>query len=685
MKPFKSLKTLLQTTLSILLLAPIITQAEGSQPNLPNQSNPARQAPKPPEIDANGRLVIHPPIKPTLRIPQYPTNWQNYFQRHNAYEYKARLSIEGGGIADNTAGYTPFSERAYNEIESVLGRTPLWHPKWSEAIRKQQKIEGTIEIIGQLTTSGIQKPGDFNGYARFWTITKRASDAKQQTVFDAIYPQIKKYNARANNFNNQQKLTPAQREKAWQDWEKQLYAAAPRKPTDEQRETWRKAVEYSQREAAIRANRSQYEQAKEDFWKHLGQTADNATDHAQRVYKAFEDGAPADYSYASKSIYYANAMWDATTVAAGAITQGTGIDNAVATGYDHYMPNGGKQYVNEKVQQYQQWAAEHPEANEYVKFAAYSGSAYAGYKGAAAMDAAWAARKAAKENAKAVAREVAAQSRIAQNQAARKAANNAINERAAANASKPLPYKAPAAPKPVTTPKPTANNPSSPKPTNAPKPVTPVSMPYIPTANNQFPVPAAAAVAAKYAVQQVAKKADDVAAVAKKANSNVGVNDLPKKSTPAPRKPDVSKTSDTNKISDTNNKVSDSNTNKHNTNQSTPNNIMWDEHAFHIDSTQIGRKMKHAPEFGFDLKNPSDRQAFIDMIRDIGTNPDKTVRGTFNGLGNGSSQINGNRGPAQFRIKGNDVVVTRPNGDFVTILRNGVTNPSVKAALNGNP
>ena len=501
MKPFKSLKTLLQTTLSILLLAPIITQAEGSQPNLPNQSNPARQAPKPPEIDANGRLVIHPPIKPTLRIPQYPTNWQNYFQRHNAYEYKARLSIEGGGIADNTAGYTPFSERAYNEIESVLGRTPLWHPKWSEAIRKQQKIEGTIEIIGQLTTSGIQKPGDFNGYARFWTITKRASDAKQQTVFDAIYPQIKKYNARANNFNNQQKLTPAQREKAWQDWEKQLYAAAPRKPTDEQRKTWRKAVEYSQREAAIRANRSQYEQAKEDFWKHLGQTADNATDHAQRVYKAFEDGAPADYSYASKSIYYANAMWDATTVAAGAITQGTGIDNAVATGYDHYMPNGGKQYVNEKVQQYQQWAAEHPEANEYVKFAAYSGSAYAGYKGAAAMDAAWAARKASKENAKAVAREVAAQSRIAQNQAARKAANNAINERAAANASKPLPYKAPAAPKPVTTPKPTANNPSSPKPTNAPKPVMPA--PYVPAVARSGADDFAGAVAARAARQEL--------------------------------------------------------------------------------------------------------------------------------------------------------------------------------------
>ena len=185
------------------------------------------------------------------------------------------------------------------------------------------------------------------------------------------------------------------------------------------------------------------------------------------------------------------------------------------------MPNGGKQYVNEKVQQYQQWAAEHPEANEYVKFAAYSGSAYAGYKGAAAMDAAWAARKAAKEKAKAVAREVAAQSRIAQNQAAQKAANNAINERAAAaaKASKPLPYKAPAAPKPVTTPKPTANNPSSPKPTNAPKPVMPAPMPYVPAAVARSGADDFAGAVAARAAQQVARKEADALAP-----TNIGVN-----------------------------------------------------------------------------------------------------------------------------------------------------------------
>jgi filamentous hemagglutinin len=35
-------------------------------------------------------------------------------------------------------------------------------------------------------------------------------------------------------------------------------------------------------------------------------------------------------------------------------------------------------------------------------------------------------------------------------------------------------------------------------------------------------------------------------------------------------------------------------------------------------------------------------------------------------------------------LKGNDVVVTKPNGTFVTILKDGVNqNPSVKSALEG--
>jgi len=488
---------------------PNLLSPAAPKPTTPTTAHPAISLPvlsptlpRIPQIGPDGRLII--PTAPLL--PRYPTHYQDFFKKHKAYEYGAGLSLQYIGRIAQSKGYTLYSNRAFNEIASVLSPAPRWHG-WAEKIREVQKRDsGSIEIVGQLTTNGPQSKGDYVGYAYFGVIDKHDRDSTQQTVFDAIYPEISKRNFFADTIDKQN-LTPTQKEKAWQAWNKQQEAAAPRKPTDEQRKTWRKAVEYSQREAAIRANRSQYEQAKEDFWKHLGQTADNATDHAQRVYKAFEDGAPADYSYASKSIYYANAMWDATTVAAGAITQGTGIDNAVATGYDHYMPNGGKQYVNEKVQQYQQWAAEHPEANEYVKFAAYSGSAYAGYKGAAAFDAARAAKAAAKENAKAaakaVSREVAAQSRIAQNQAARKAANNAINERAAAaaKASKPLPYKAPAAPKPVTTPKPTANNPSSPKPTNAPKPVIPA--PYVPAAARSGADDFAGAVAARAARQEL--------------------------------------------------------------------------------------------------------------------------------------------------------------------------------------
>jgi len=38
-----------------------------------------------------------------------------------------------------------------------------------------------------------------------------------------------------------------------------------------------------------------------------------------------------------------------------------------------------------------------------------------------------------------------------------------------------------------------------------------------------------------------------------------------------------------------------------------------------------------------------------------------------------------------FRIKGNDVVVTKPDGSFVTILKDGVNNTSVKNALKGDP
>jgi len=67
-----------------------------------------------------------------------------------------------------------------------------------------------------------------------------------------------------------------------------------------------------------------------------------------------------------------------------------------------------------------------------------------------------------------------------------------------------------------------------------------------------------------------------------------------------------------------------------------------------------------------------------DLIYDIGNNPENVVPGTFSGQG-----ANGSRGPALFFIKGNDVVVTKPDGTFVTILSDGINNTSVKSAIRG--
>lgn len=57
-------------------------------------------------------------------------------------------------------------------------------------------------------------------------------------------------------------------------------------------------------------------------------------------------------------------------------------------------------------------------------------------------------------------------------------------------------------------------------------------------------------------------------------------------------------------------------------------------------------------------------------LEGIASAPDKVVGGTFRGQGN-----------VNFLIKGSDVVVTTPAGDFVTILRDGINNRSVRRAL----
>ncbi|WP_262802352.1 contact-dependent inhibition toxin CdiA [Enterobacter quasiroggenkampii] len=105
---------------------------------------------------------------------------------------------------------------------------------------------------------------------------------------------------------------------------------------------------------------------------------------------------------------------------------------------------------------------------------------------------------------------------------------------------------------------------------------------------------------------------------------------------------------------------------------------------FSVTNAQVGKKLgKHVEDFGGNASNAADRERVLNIINDIGSNPDKVVAGKFAGQGAGAGA---SRGDVFFRIKGNDVVVTKPDGSFVTILKDGVlNNTSVKNALKGAP
>lgn len=98
---------------------------------------------------------------------------------------------------------------------------------------------------------------------------------------------------------------------------------------------------------------------------------------------------------------------------------------------------------------------------------------------------------------------------------------------------------------------------------------------------------------------------------------------------------------------------------------------------FSISTSQFGAKAGyHMGEWGLDVAKAADRSAFRDIITNIVSNADRSVAGTFAGQG-----ANGARGAVQFFIKAKDVVVTTPKGEFVTILKDGITNTSVQNAL----
>ena len=83
------------------------------------------------------------------------------------------------------------------------------------------------------------------------------------------------------------------------------------------------------------------------------------------------------------------------------------------------------------------------------------------------------------------------------------------------------------------------------------------------------------------------------------------------------------------------------------------------------------------------MKTSSRRESFKKFIYEIAKRPDELRVGTFNGQGIRQG-ANHARGSVLFRIKGNNVVVTSPEGEFITILKNGLINPSVKKGIRVN-
>lgn len=93
-----------------------------------------------------------------------------------------------------------------------------------------------------------------------------------------------------------------------------------------------------------------------------------------------------------------------------------------------------------------------------------------------------------------------------------------------------------------------------------------------------------------------------------------------------------------------------------------------------VTDKQFGKKIgKHAPDFGLDPSKAEDRRKMARIIDDIVLNCSEKVSGNWRG------QLL----PVDFFIKGEDVVVVKKNGEFVTILKGGIHNARVKDARRG--
>lgn len=76
-------------------------------------------------------------------------------------------------------------------------------------------------------------------------------------------------------------------------------------------------------------------------------------------------------------------------------------------------------------------------------------------------------------------------------------------------------------------------------------------------------------------------------------------------------------------------------------------------------------------DYGLDVSSENDRKIFIDIIYDIVTNRDKTIR-NINWRGQTDTLI--------AYVKDSDVVLVNKDNEFVTILKGGIDNARIKNA-----
>lgn len=91
-----------------------------------------------------------------------------------------------------------------------------------------------------------------------------------------------------------------------------------------------------------------------------------------------------------------------------------------------------------------------------------------------------------------------------------------------------------------------------------------------------------------------------------------------------------------------------------------------------INGKQFGKKSgKHAQDYGLDPKVPENRQWIKNHIKNIHKSPNEVRQGSWRGIGKKLPDGNRGSGDALFYRKGNDVVVTDMQGNFITLLKDG--------------